>query len=105
MCAVNASREEATSGHCANPATNRRTGVRVHRVVTRSTYLVSPRLRLPEGGSAADSGSRPEQGVLPQMRLRLPSRRLVRRLLVVGTVATLAVTTFLLSGLMADAAS
>ena len=34
----------------------------------------------------------------------LPSRRLVRRLLVVGSVATLAVTTFLMSGLMGDAA-
>jgi len=35
---------------------------------------------------------------------RLPSRRLVRRLVVGGIVATLAVTTFLTTGLMADAA-
>ena len=35
----------------------------------------------------------------------LPSRRPVRRLLIAGTVATLAVTAFLMTGLMADAAS
>ena len=39
------------------------------------------------------------------MAVRLPSRRLVRRLFVVGSVTTLAVTTFLMRGLMGDAAA